>query len=272
VSSSIATLPMYDLPELHHATSELLGQITKALSIAGWPMTPAVRDFADHAALVDHWRDSDVALSHSCGLPYLEELAGHAQVLGTFQWRGVSDERGHYRSVVVVRHDDPRTIEQLRGAQPIINSPESLSGWCSLGAALHQLGYSANDFPPWIASGAHSKSIELVASGVGDFAAIDGATLRLLERHRPGAVAGIRPIGLGPRIPGTPLITRADPELALEKIQSALLAAIADPSLAGVRDLLGIERFVPLDHDDYAPISLLVTEASATLPRKRRST
>jgi ABC-type phosphate/phosphonate transport system substrate-binding protein len=263
----VATLPMYDLPEVRDATSALLTRIAGELTSAGWTVEPIITTFADHAALVKHWRDPDVALSHSCGLPFLEDLIGYNHILGTFQWKGVSDDRGHYRSVIVVRRDDTRTIDQLTGAQPIINTPESLSGWCSLGAALDEVGYSADDFPTSIASGGHSKSIELVTLGIGDFASIDGATLRLLERHRPDAVAGVRSIGLGPRVAATPLITRLNCPIPIEAVQRAITRSVADPLLANARDRLGIDRFVSLSQDDFAPITELVAKATAVLPR-----
>ncbi len=263
----IATLPMYDLPELREATSTLLTRVTAELRSAGWPVIPDFPDFADHAALVKHWRDPQVAVSHSCGLPFLEDLADAARILGTFQWRGVSNVGGHYRSVIVIRQDDPRTIDQLAGAQPIINSPESLSGWCSLGVALHGAGYTAADFPVPIASGAHGKSIEMVTNRVGDFASIDGATLRLLERHRPQALVGIRALGLGPLIPATPLITRLEAPISVEAIRTAIATAVNDAAMGGTLDRLGIDGFVALTADDYAPIVALVTQATAVLPR-----
>jgi ABC-type phosphate/phosphonate transport system substrate-binding protein len=265
--SFIATLPMYDMPEVREATSALLTQIANAMTGAGWPIEPTFREFADHAALVKHWRDPDVAVSHSCGLPFLEDLVDSAQILGTFQWHGVSDECGRYRSVIVVRRDDQRTIEKLAGAQPVINSPESLSGWCSLGAALHERGYSAKDFPTSMVSGAHSRSIELVASGNGDFTSIDGATLQLLKRHRPQAVSGIRAIGLGPLIPATPLITRRSTPIPIDRMKSALMDAVIDNSMAAIRDRLGIDRFIPLHADDYSSIAEFVTQAATVLPR-----
>jgi ABC-type phosphate/phosphonate transport system substrate-binding protein len=270
--SFIATLPMYDLPEVRDATSTLLTRITDELTRVGWPIEPRFADFADHAALVKHWRDPGVALSHSCGLPFLEDLADVTQILGTFQWRGVSNDLGRYRSVIVVRQDDARTIDQLSFAQPVINSPESLSGWCSLGAALHEVGYTKKDFPTPIASGSHRKSIEMVTAGVGDFAAIDGATFRLLERHRPHALGGVRAIGVGPQIPATPLITRAEPPIAIETIQRAIANAVSDSSMTATRTRLGIDRFVPLFADDYSSIAELVIEATAVLPRSNSKT
>jgi ABC-type phosphate/phosphonate transport system substrate-binding protein len=206
---NVVTLPMYDLPEVRSATSVLLERITENLSKAGWPTRPTFLDFADHAALVRHWRDPQTALSHSCGLPYIEALVGDVQVLGTFLWKGVSGIDGRYRSVLITRSDDDRTIADLAGARPIINNPESLSGWCSLGVALHNAGYGGGDFPDAVVSGGHSRSVALVSRGEADVAAIDGATYRLLERHRPEAVAGVHVIGVGPDVPATPLITRS---------------------------------------------------------------
>lgn len=268
---AVVTLPMYDFPELRTATSRLLEKITSNLSDVGWPVRSLFGDFSDHASLVSHWLDPNTALSQSCGLPYLEELRDHAQVLGTFLWRGVSERTGRYRSVLIVRHDDPRTVDDLAGAQPVINNPESLSGWCSLGAGLGDLGYAAVDFPTAIRSGAHSRSVDMVATGVADVAAIDGATFRLLERYRPSVLKNVRGISLGPVIPATPLITRSHTPIDIETVRGAVADAVIDDLASDARDVLGIESFVPLRHADYLPILELVSKAEAVIPRQRLS-
>lgn len=266
---SVVTLPMYDLPEVRSSTSLVLDAIASNLCEAGWAVRSVFRDFADHRALVKHWLDPDTALSHSCGLPFLEELGAEVQVLGTFLWRGVSAHNGRYRSVLLVRADDPRTIDDLTGAQPVINNPESLSGWCSLGAALHDRGYTAADFPTMIRSGGHARSIDAVTAGAADLAAVDGATFRLLQRHRPSVVERVRVIGFGPEVPATPLITRSHTPIDLAAVRAALEAAVAEESNTHACEVLGIEGVALLTQDDYTPILELTTKAEATLPRGR---
>jgi ABC-type phosphate/phosphonate transport system substrate-binding protein len=267
-AQSFVTLPMYDLPEVRSATSELLATIADSLSSAGWPSQLMPADFENHAALVDHWRHPNLALSQSCGLPYVEELAEWVRIVGTFQWRGVSDERGWYRSVVVVRDDGPRSIMDLKGATPVVNNSESLSGWCSLGAALSDAGYVCDDLHPYVVSGSHVGSLATVASGDGDFvAAIDGATFRLLERHRPKALANIRIVGVGPQIPATPLITCSVPVLAIDDIRRVVGDAIGGSALSAARDVLGIDRFLRMEHADYRSIDQLVQASEKMLPR-----
>jgi ABC-type phosphate/phosphonate transport system substrate-binding protein len=267
----VVTLPMYDLPEVRAATSEVLNAIASGLTNAGWPVDGVFGEFADHPALISHWRQPNLALSQSCGLPYVEELGGWVQIVGTFQWRGVSDERGGYRSVVVVRNDDPRSILDLQDATPVVNNPESLSGWCSLGATLSDAGYQPDDLRPYLVTGSHVGSIAAVASGVGDFAAIDAATFRLLERYRSKALANIRVVGVGPRIPATPLVTCSAAALTIEQIQTAVAAAIDGSDMSGVRDALGIDRFIPMEHSDYSGIDDLVEAANRILTRTERT-
>ena len=269
---NVVTLPMYDLPELRWATSTLLDYVVEHLANAGWPTRPLFGEFTDHASLVRHWRDSETALSHACGLPYIEALAADVQVLGTFRWSAVSDGNGWYRSVLVVRRDDPRTIADLANAQPVINNPESLSGWCSLGAALAEVGYESGDFPAPVISGAHRQSLAMVSGGAGDFAAIDGATFRLFERHRPEAVAAVRIVGLGPEVPATPLITRTQTPIPLDAVRACVVGAIGDALASGACEALGIEGFVPLNNHDYASLVGLVEKAEAVLPRHGAST
>jgi len=136
--------------------------------------------------------------------------------------------------VLFGRADD--TERPLPGRPVAVNGYDSLSGWVSLRAAVDPLG-------PVLVTGAHVHSVAAVGDGRADLACIDGVTWRLLQRYRPGAVAGLAVVGHGPRIPCLPLVTHLTLGPGVDTLRAAL-AGITD-------DTLGITGFVPLDAGAY---------------------
>ena len=270
-SMDVVTLPMYELPEVAEATTALLQALSSELTRAGWPVQQSARRLGDHRDHIAHWLDPTTALSQSCGLPYLEDLDGRVAIVGTLQWRGVVDDRGYYRSKVVVAADHhARTLADLRGARPAVNNPQSLSGWCSLGAALATVTDDPSFVAPFVVTGSHVESLERLRSGLADVTAVDRATYRLLERHRPDALAGTRVLIDGPLIPATPLITRIETPIGLQEVRACVRRALDRPALADALALLGIDGLVPMHRADYRPVITLVEHAERVLPRSTR--
>ena len=94
-------------------------------------------------------------------------------------------------------------------------------------------------------SGGHETSAAMVAEGRADIAAIDAASWRLIEAHRPFASA-LRVVASTPPTPGLPLITRRDPEAVARAVEGALAAR---PDLAAAMGIRGLVRMRPEDYD-----------------------
>ena len=107
----IASLPMYDRPDLAHQTAALWELIRDALRAEGVAapdtLTPAPAD------LFQHWQVPDLVLSQTCGFPYRTRLHGHVTLIGTPDYGLEGCPPGHYRSVIVARGDDVRTDNTL---------------------------------------------------------------------------------------------------------------------------------------------------------------
>ena len=227
---------MYDLPEIVPAVEALWATIATRLRETGVRDVPVSLRWGGDL-YYDHWLHPQLLLSQSCGWPLVDRLDGRVAVVGVFSYTGVSDAVARYRSVLVARSDDGE--RPLAGRPVAVNGYDSLSGWVSLRAAVKPLG-------PVVVTGAHVLSVAAVSDGRADLACIDGVTWRLIERHRPAAVATLAVVGHGPLIPCLPLVTH----LTL----GPGVAALRD-ALDGITDnTLGIDGFVPLDAADYGPV------------------
>lgn len=260
----IASLPMYDFPEIREHTDALWRAISNQARRLG------VTDLPDEltrplVALDEHWLDPTLAFSQSCGYPVLRVLTDAQHILGVFQFGVGSTARpGYYRSAIVCRVDDTRGDDGLTpafdGATIVANDNGSLSGWISFGNALAVAGVRVGMVR---FSGAHVLSCPMVASGEADLACIDGHTLSLLSAHRPAALEGIRVIGHGPEIPATPLFTtHLDAVLPLRVAVTRALTALPAATL----EALQIMGFVPWSRDVYEPVAALASTALAVLP------
>ncbi len=245
---SVASLPMYDLPELRAAHAALWAGIARHLRQAGGPRVPAA--LCQDRPADEVWRDRTLLLSQCCGADLMGGFAGKLRVVATPRYRAAGCAGGDYASLVVVAEGaEIRELEQLRGRVAAINDPESHSGANALRALIAPLSRDGRFFAAVEVSGAHVASLALVASGAADVAAIDCVTHALLARHRPAALAGTRVLCRTAPAPALPYVTRADAgdDLAA-RLQAALRAALADPELGIVREQLlldGIEQLAP---------------------------
>jgi ABC-type phosphate/phosphonate transport system substrate-binding protein len=120
---------------------------------------------------------------------------------------------------------------------------------------------------PYVESGGHAKSLQMLQDKRADIASIDPGTFQLLSRHRPTLTRGLRIIGHGPLVPATPLHVSKIRNVSLEQARESVLEVISRPELAGARADIGIDGVVPMSNEDYSAIAPLVERAHAILPR-----
>jgi ABC-type phosphate/phosphonate transport system substrate-binding protein len=261
---------MYDFPEVHSATLRLVESVAEALRGIGEEVEPHVPQNTAHSGLVAHWTADSTYLSQSCGLPFVEELHPYVDVIGTFKWAGISDDRGWYRTVIVTRPGlDAKSLAELEGLTPVVSNVYSLSGWCSLGCALARVASGPDFVKPYIQGGGHAGSLQALQEGRADFASIDPGTFQLLARHRPALTRGITVIDEGPLVPATPLhVSKKRSVASLDQIRDAVAAALNASSNETARREIGIESFVGIDNGVYLEeIPTLVNTALRLLPR-----
>ena len=263
------SLPMYDFPEVQTSTKAILDALSDAFTKLGDASQPAFPESSIHADLMRMWKDDVTFFSQSCGLPFVEDLHDYVDIVATLKWTGISDDRGWYRTVIVAREEiGVASLSEVGGLQPVITNQQSLSGWCSLGVALSDIGADASYVLPYVESEGHAKSLQFLQDKHADFASIDPGTFQLLQRHRPALTKGLRVIGNGPHVPATPMHVSKVRVATFEALRAATLEVFSRAELAGARAEIGIDGAVAISPSDYSLIPGLVARANAVLPRR----
>ena len=260
---------MYDFSEVQASTKAILDALSNTFTKLGDASQPAFHESSIHADLMRMWKDDATLFSQSCGLPFVEDLHDYVDIVATLKWTGISDESGWYRTVIVAPEKlGVASLSEVGGMQPVITNQQRLSGWCSLGVALSDIGADASYVLPYVESEGHAKSLQFLQDKRADFASIDPGTFQLLQRHRPALTSGLRVIGHGPHVPATPLHVSKKRTAEFAVLQAAVLEVFSRPELASARADIGIDGAVAMSPSDYSLIPGLVARAHAVLPRR----
>jgi phosphonate transport system substrate-binding protein len=202
-----------------------------------------------------------------CGLPYvrrverLELLVAPVMRAARYQGRPV------YFSDVVVRHGSPfRSFADLRGATWAYNEPGSFSGYAAPRAHLAALGETAGYFGRAVESGAHLRSLELIAAGAVDASAIDTTVLELELRRRPELAAQFRSVEtIGPSPIPPVVIARGLAAAVKQRLRDALLHMHEDGEGQDILSDGLLARFVAIHDADYDDIRRKALSAEEVL-------
>ena len=237
----IASLPMYDWPEVRTATDELWNGIARHLGT-----TIALTRDGNHAALLT--RD-DLLFSQTCGYPFTHALAGKVTLVATPHYAVDGCDGPNYCSIIFAREQAP--LEALRGAVAAVNGDDSMSGMLALKLVFQPLARNGRFFSRAIKSGGHIRSLIAVRDGMADVCAIDAVCVALARAYRPDYLDGLVEIGRSPPVPGLPFITLGGDPVA---IRAALACTLADPDLRAARDQLFLSGFSVPGPQDYQRI------------------
>lgn len=203
----LASLPMYDLPEIRDATDGFWLNVATSYG-AKVPLTRS----ADWAA---PWRDPDLLFSQTCGYPFTHEFAGKLTYVATSCYDADGCEGANYCSIIFARTAQP--IAVLRHKIAAINNPDSMSGMLAL-----KLVFNIQNFKHSIETGSHVASLQAVQNFQADVCAVDCVTVALLRKYRPTALQGLVEIARSPAVPGLPYVTRCGD---VERLRRALTFA-----------------------------------------------
>ncbi len=238
---SVASMPMYDMPELRKALDSLWRGFATNARREGLGDVP--RELVHGRHLDRLWRDPDLWFSQCCGYDLVNGYADRLVPIATPRYGAPECEGWDYASVIVVDEDnDADDVLEMRGAVCVINGPDSHSGMNALRALIAPVSERGRFFSHVKVSGTHADSLEMIKRGQAEVAAIDCVTYALLGRYRPDALAGIRKLGRTHLAPGIPYVTRATlAEDTIARMRAALFRTFADPELATARQALLLE-------------------------------
>lgn len=227
----VASLPMYDWPEISPIVDRLWEGVASRLRDA---KIAAPTRLDRRQAYEDVWVEPGLVLSQTCGYPYAMALRSRAALVGAPVYDAPGCIGATYRSFLVVRRDDcANSIAGLRGRRAAINSRHSQSGYSALRAAIAPFAGGRSFFGSVTVSGGHRASLQAVADGAADVAAVDAVCWALADRHEPAACARLRVLAESPEAPSLPFITSA----AMDPIARGVLLEVLRQAIAAQASL-----------------------------------
>ena len=233
----IASLGLYDLPEVRAMTDAVWRAIARELVAEGFSDVPPTLE--REQPLDEQWRDPALLFAQICGYPLMHAFAGAVRVVAVPCYAVGSCDPGRYRSIVIGR--DPDALR--RGSIVAVNDHASHSGKNALGALVAEsLGSDDDPEEPFFAAvlitGSHAASMRAVVCGDADVAAIDCITHTLVARHRPRELDGTRIVAITADAPAPAYVTRAtarDDEVARMQVAIGRAFSDSDPQIALAR-------------------------------------
>ena|SRR5271166_3314079 len=247
----IAALPMYDFPETAAANDALWAAMAARLRDRGIEAPAHIIRGGDFER---QWRDPGLIFGQTCGYPFVKELRDEVALIATPRYAFPGCQGATHRSFIIARRGDTRRhLGEFRGARAAINGWTSNTGMNLFRAASAPIAGGEPFFGEVRVTGSHAASVEAVAEGRADIAAIDCVTYALTSRARPDLAARVAIVGETPVSPCLPFIASArQPPQAIEAVREALLTALNEPSLAEARETLGLcgaSLTSPADYD-----------------------
>jgi len=253
-SRLIAALPMYDFPQLEAAHDELWSALCRSLIDAGVDETPAQLTRGTDRGEV--WTHPFLLLGQGCEYPLAKFFADRVRLVATPRYSVPGCDGAMYRSAIMVRVDDAaETLADLRNRRCAVNERTSNSGMNLLRASIAPLANGERFFESVVLSGSHHKSVQMVADGDADVAAVDCVSLAHFRRLYPSSIVPLRILAWTARAPSLPYITAAaTSDEVLQKLRSSLAGIIADRKLTEAREQLFLEGVDLEPAGDYAEV------------------
>jgi ABC-type phosphate/phosphonate transport system substrate-binding protein len=221
----LASLPMYDMPEIRSATDRFWKALSERLGATATLARPN-----DYQRV---WRDPDLVFSQTCGYPLTHEFRDQLIYVATPHYNAYGCQGPLYCSIIFAHEKKP--LEEFRNARAAINNRDSMSGMLALKLAIAPYSKRRRFLATVTETGSHIDSLEAVSAGAADICAIDAVTVQLLRRYRPRLLESLNEIARTPQVPGLPYVTRCGDVV---QIQKALQSLMVDRDMEPVRETL----------------------------------
>lgn len=247
---------MYNIAEMHPAFAAFWTELRQRATALGATGLPEALRF-DRPAVPERI-GPEVAFTQVCGFPLQTRLKGQATILLTPVYAVPGCYGPMHTAFWIVREGSPyRRLEDLRGARLAVNSLLSNSGMNLPRASLAPIAGSGPGpfFGSRALTGSHTASIEQVADGRVDVAAIDCVTDAVFRRHRPDLMRDVRILAETVQSPSLPFVTAvATPDVTTQALRQALSGMAGDTAGRAVLAGLMIAGFERMSEADYRVI------------------
>ena len=197
------------------------------------------------------------AAGHVCGITFATAPEGRYRYLATMVADSSELPAGYYDSLLVTSAKSglpsPSDFDPAQH-RAVINETGSFSGNLTFAAYMQAThGISLGEV---VRSGAHLKSIAMVAAGEADLAAIDRISFSLARHAVPQDVDGVAVIGRTASHPGIAFVADAGlPDPVVRKLRATILEFRDDPAWVELQAILGVADITVLDPQNYAPMA-----------------
>lgn len=208
-------------------------------------------------------RDPGLFFGHTCGYPLMKHLKDRVTpfCVPVFDVPGTNGKLYSSRFIVAA-NSAIEALDECRGKVAAMNAADSNSGMNVLRYAIAKYNPSAAFFSRVVQTGGHLHSLEAVADGTADVAAIDCVSYQLIQDHWPELIDQVRSIGFSVKTCGLPFVF---PKSSIRDADLKLLVDNLNQALANtpetIRNRLHLLRFEPVVLEDYKPIVDLETFA-----------
>jgi ABC-type phosphate/phosphonate transport system substrate-binding protein len=198
----------------------------------------------------------DLWFGHTCGYPLMTRLQQHVSPFCVPLFDVAGTDGPLYCSRIIAAADSAiESIVDGRGCVAAMNNPDSNSGMNVLRHAVAEVHKGGDFFARVKTTGGHLHSLQAVAEGAADIAAIDCVSYRLIEDWRPELCERVRIIADSVKTCGLPLVMS---HATLADTDTGRLTAMLNEALAGcaseVTDTLHLTGFAEVTLDDYRGI------------------
>ena len=229
MSAPVASLPMYNLPEMAAVNAAFWRAMAEELRYEG--IIDAPDELLMDSPSVPEAIRPGTLFTQTCGYPLQTIYQGQYQLIGVPTYEAPGCGEGTHRAFIVVHADSPaERLEDLRGGTFALNSRHSNSGMNLPRVMFARIAAGRRFFGRVIETGSHAASMHLVASGGADAASIDCVTYAFFGDYRPEALARLRRFADTPESPAIPFVTAADtPADHVAALQRALSRVLDAP-------------------------------------------